>query len=187
MTIKFWVASAMVLNLVGCATLSKEDCLKGDWASVGQADGRQGYPVTRFQEHEKACVEYQVRPNFEAYQAGRNEGLREFCTPDNGYELGRQVKAYEDVCPAELKDAFLGQYGRGLDSALRTNEEQLDEAEVKLSRKERQLSYLDPKQDKERNQLTDEIKALESTVNSLQSSRLTIIELREKIRSLREF
>jgi hypothetical protein len=174
------------LTVGGCATLSKEECLKGDWTSVGREDGRQGYPMTRFHEHEQACLAHKVQPNLDAYQAGRNEGLREFCTPANGFELGKQAKPYEAACPADLETAFLEQYERGLDSALRLMEADIDTKDSNLSHKERQLSYLDSdKDEKTRNRLKDEIKAMETELTRLNQDRLKLIELRQKVRSMR--
>ena len=48
-----------------------------------------------------------------AYQAGRAEGLRSYCTLENGYEAGYAGRRYRDVCPPELEIAFLQGYQQG--------------------------------------------------------------------------
>ncbi len=177
-----YLVMSLTFFSTSCATLSKEECLKGDWTSVGRADGRQGYTLSRFEEHQTACTEYQVQPNYEAYQTGRLEGLQEYCTTANGFDLGNQAKKYENVCPPELEAAFLDGYTEGLTNALRTMEQQLYTAEDKRNEKERQLSYTND--DKERDKLRAEIKTMDAEVTRLTNSRLDILGMRQKIRSL---
>jgi uncharacterized small protein (DUF1192 family) len=51
--------------------------------------------------------------------AGRAEGLREFCQPNNGYRAGASGQIYYDSCPAELAPAFLAAYDNGRELYLR--------------------------------------------------------------------
>ena len=51
--------------------------------------------------------------------AGRAEGLREFCQPNNGYRAGASGQIYHDSCPAELAPAFLAAYDNGRELYLR--------------------------------------------------------------------
>ena len=55
--------------------------------------GRSGEQIGR---HRKACAEYGITPGLDAYRAGRAEGLREFCQPNNGYRAGvsNQVRTF---------------------------------------------------------------------------------------------
>jgi hypothetical protein len=54
-----------------------------------------------------------VVPDLDAYQAGRIEGLQEYCKVDNGYQLGRAGKGYATVCPADLEPGFRLAYNEG--------------------------------------------------------------------------
>jgi hypothetical protein len=65
---------------IGCATLSKEECLKGEWRAIGYQDGVKGYDMQRLEKHEKACSDYGVKPEIARYQEGRKVGLAYYCT-----------------------------------------------------------------------------------------------------------
>ena len=43
--------------LAGCTTMSKDQCLAGAWGEKGYADGAAGYPISRLDDHAKACAE----------------------------------------------------------------------------------------------------------------------------------
>jgi len=99
--------------LTSCATLSEKQCKNGDWKTLGYSDGEQGYPTSRFQSHVEACADYQVKPDATAYRAGREEGLKQYCTPDRGLTEGRAGHTYHGVCPASLQKDFLPKYRVG--------------------------------------------------------------------------
>jgi len=54
-----------------------------------------------------------VQPDGERYAAGRNEGLKSFCTYDRGYRLGAAGNAYYGVCPEPAASDFVAGYRRG--------------------------------------------------------------------------
>ena len=103
--------SALLLS--GCASMSKDQCLHADWYAVGVEDGAKGRPLERLGEHRRACAEYAVAPNGEAYMAGRREGLMAFCTYERGVAEGRAGHAYGSVCPQEVAADFREGYARG--------------------------------------------------------------------------
>ena len=104
------VAAAL---LSGCATLSQEECRQGDWRGIGYADGAAGYQASRIAEHAEACREFGIAPDQRAYTMGRTEGLRVYCTPQNGFAVGRTGGSYGNVCPPGAADAFLSGYEDG--------------------------------------------------------------------------
>ena len=108
-------AGMLVLALTGgCGTLGKDQCMNADWRQIGYADGTQGQPGNRIQEHAKSCASYGVRPDLDAYLKGREEGLVSFCQPVNGYNLGRTGGGdHTGDCPPDLKAAFQQQYQLG--------------------------------------------------------------------------
>src|SRR6478609_9316856 len=106
---KWWSNTGIlvaVLALGGCASMSREECLTVDWRTVGYEDGAAGYSGDRIGEHRKACAKHGVTPDLSAYQAGRSEGLQEFCRPQNGFRLGANGGSYGGQCPAELDPDF---------------------------------------------------------------------------------
>ena len=89
------------LMLSGCVTLSESECRQGNWSDIGLEDGREGHSGTRFSEHVKACAKYGITPDRAAYFRARAEGLREYCTPQHGFDVGEAGQPYENVCPRE--------------------------------------------------------------------------------------
>jgi hypothetical protein len=134
------LAGAMILALTlsGCASMDEEECLTVDWRTIGFEDGAAGYTGDRIARHRKACAKHGVSPDLALYQSGREEGLREYCRPANGYRLGAQGNSYGGVCPAELEDAFLSAYDSG--RQLYTLESRVSSATYQLEGKRRELN-----------------------------------------------
>jgi len=106
-------ATASVLTLGSCATMSEDQCLAGDWGRQGYADGRSGQTVSRLDAHTEACAKYGVIPDARSYYSAREDGLREYCTPARGFQVGREGSSYADVCPPQLEADFLPAYRDG--------------------------------------------------------------------------
>lgn len=106
-------ASMAALALGGCASMSEEECLVSDWHTIGYEDGARGYTTDRVSQHRKACAKHGVAPDFDAYRAGREEGLREFCQPTRGFNLGASGGHYGGVCSADQEPYFLDAYRSG--------------------------------------------------------------------------
>ena len=93
----------LILIIPGCATLDKKECKTADWKAIGFEDGARGYGLAnRFGQHRKACAEYGIKAKFEIYRLGHNQGIRQYCTPEQGYRLGRMNKRFPAHCPADL-------------------------------------------------------------------------------------
>src|SRR5699024_3594474 len=107
------IAIPVVAAVTGCATMSEGECWTADWYQVGRSDGADGYTRARLYDHRQACTQYGIRPDASAYFAGRQLGLKRYCTPRNGFHAGRSGKPYRDVCPAPLEPAFLDVYREG--------------------------------------------------------------------------
>lgn len=109
-------ASLLFVLLVlaaGCATLDKNECLRADWYAIGLEDGARGRPVERLGEHRRACAEHGVTLQTERYLAGRNEGLKSYCTYEKGFSVGRAGQSYAGVCPAGVAGNFTAGFQRG--------------------------------------------------------------------------
>lgn len=120
----------LTIVLAGCATLSKDECLMVDWRTVGYEDGVAGRTGDRIGLHRKACADHGVRPDLNAYQAGRAEGLREYCQPRNGYQVGVTGAGYGGPCPADQAPAFMAAYDAGRELYVRRY--RVDHAEERL-------------------------------------------------------
>ena len=99
--------------LTACASMSEQECLTANWVDQGYRDGSRGYPASRIYDHQEACAKVGVRPNQPLYTQGRNQGIEEYCQPENGWREGRLGNTYRNACPAHLESAFLRQYHEG--------------------------------------------------------------------------
>jgi hypothetical protein len=99
--------------LSGCASMSGDECAMSDWHTIGFEDGSRGYTAERLGSHRKACARHGVAPDLRAYQAGREEGLREFCQPTRGFNLGANGGNYNGVCSTYEEPQFLDAYRSG--------------------------------------------------------------------------
>src|SRR6476620_8695628 len=93
----YLTTTLLMLVTSACSTMSKEECLAVDWRTIGYEDGVAGYSGDRISQHRKACAKYGVQTDLNQYQAGRAQGLREYCKPANGYRLGSRGGSYGGV------------------------------------------------------------------------------------------
>lgn len=145
------VTAASVVLLSGCATMSEGQCLVGDWGGQGYRDGAEGHPSSRLHDHATACAKHGVTPNMSAYMAAREDGLRTYCTWENGFRAGRAGGTYQGVCSPAEERAFVPAHrdGRQLyeveqavssaESALNSAIRRIESREDKLDAKRREL------------------------------------------------
>jgi len=165
--------------LGSCTTMSKDECLAGAWGEKGYADGAAGYPMTRLDDHAKACAKYEIAPNPAAYESAREDGLRTYCTARRGWDEGRSGDAYYGVCRPEEEAVFLPAYEDGLrlhtiEEAVRTAQGALSSAEARI--KDRQDKLEAKQRELRQSGLTDEAR---------QRIRDRIEEVRGEIRNAR--
>lgn len=111
---KWTVAAAALALLSGCATgMSEEDCAYADWRAIGERDGLYGEGLEKLAERREQCAAFGFNASLADYEAGRERGLFTYCTPDGGYDAGRNGRPYRGVCPAETEGAFLSEYKIG--------------------------------------------------------------------------
>jgi hypothetical protein len=128
------------LTLSGCASLNESECRSGSWSDIGFRDGRNGRSVDRIAEHKEACKKYDIEPDRADYLSGRDEGLIQYCTRHNGFEVGRSNGTYEGVCARLNERAFLEGFNKG---------KALYEARSRLDSVESEISQVDEKRDEE--------------------------------------
>lgn len=103
-----------ILLAAGCASMSKEECLYADWRAIGYEDGARGAPVSAISSRRQACVkQIGEAPDMSEYLAGRDQGLRQFCQPSNGFRLGADGANYFGVCSGPEGDNFAAAYESG--------------------------------------------------------------------------
>jgi len=134
--------------LGGCVGgLSKDECLYADWQAIGYEDGARGSPASTVSSHRQACAKKAgVTPDMTAYLTGRDEGLREYCQPSNGFRVGANGWRYHSVCTGAEQGAFVSAYQQGnqlyvLESDLAHAESALVNAEHRLNEIDRQVEH----------------------------------------------
>jgi hypothetical protein len=138
-------AAFVMLFMSGCATMSSEECGATDWSAIGYEDGARGYTTDRFSNHRKACAKHGITADFGSYQAGRDQGLVEYCQPGRGYDVGVNGGRYYGVCPVNQESGFLDAYNVGhqlytfrsnvnhANSAIKSKEHKLKEVKILLA------------------------------------------------------
>ncbi|MBL4580496.1 MAG: DUF2799 domain-containing protein [Gammaproteobacteria bacterium] len=117
----------VVLALIGvmlsaCAAMSEEECRYSDWTAVGYEDGADGRSSDRFGDYRRACADHSITPDFQAWQAGREQGSIEYCQPLRGFQLGESGGYYSGVCSSNLEPVFLDAFRLGAELySLRSN------------------------------------------------------------------
>jgi Protein of unknown function (DUF2799) len=104
------ISLASMLLTAGCASMSETECNNADWYQQGMREALQGYPKSRLQDHREACAKAGIVPNDTQYMAGYDNGIRQFCTPENAVRWGRAGKSYQNSCPADMDAAFRDRY-----------------------------------------------------------------------------
>lgn len=137
---KLLAALLALLVMSGCAGMSDEECLATDWSAVGYEDGARGYTSERFSRHRTACAKHGITADFGAYQAGREQGLLEYCQPGRGYDVGVSGGRYYGVCSPDREADFLDAYNAGYHLyTLRSN---VNRANANIAARERELDGL---------------------------------------------
>ena len=134
------LAMASTLFMSGCATMSADECLSSDWQAIGFEDGSRGYTADRIGHHRKACGKHGVAPDLRQYQAGRAEGLQEFCQPQRGFNLGAAGGQYNGVCPVELEPDFLDAFRTG--AQLHTLRSNVNAANYQINARDKELKQI---------------------------------------------
>lgn len=145
------LAVAGLLILSGCATLSEDECRTADWRTIGYEDGMSGQLSRRIGQHREACAEVGIAPDLQAYLAGHKQGVKHFCRPQNGFNLGKRGAGYNGVCSGDAEYKFLRGYRSG---------KQVHQLYVKISALRRDIEQIH----KEQHELEDEIASNEELI-----------------------
>lgn len=174
------LASATLLSLGGCASLTPEQCRQADWRQIGYADGVKGLPGSQIEEHASACAPLGIRPNLDAYLQGRQQGLLSYCQPENGFQVGRRGATHiAGDCPVNLRYGFLQQYDFG--RQVHALESELSSRRSNLSNNRDRIRHSDERIGKIRSELSrsdltsDRRKSLLDEYNSLVSRKENLV------------
>lgn len=160
-----------LLYLTGCATLDRSECEVANWEIIGFEDGASGKPASTVGQHRSACAEYTIAPDLNLYLKGHNRGIKEYCTYQNGLELGQRGRNMTDVCSeANYKDFNAG-YQKGRQNYLLLSEIQNVKSNIHSIHSER-------------NRIVDEIKQNEELIiasETTSSHRRSLLEANKNL------
>ena len=155
--------------------MSRDECQSADWYTIGYQDGLQGRVSRPVAEHHEACARRDVAAQVVRYTEGRADGLKQFCSPRNGFRLGLEGVHYSGACPAGAEQEFLPAYAQGkeifeselqirrLGEILRVNTSELRNLTVSVQQKEVEMLAQDTTP-KRRADLISEMSDLQETV-----------------------
>jgi len=138
---RFTVILLILLGISNCATMNESECLQADWMMIGIEDGAAGRQLSYIGTRRKACADHGVTPNLEAYNAGRAEGLKQFCTYKNGFRHGSRGNAQSEVCQGTLVEQYAGGFKKG--SEIYAMDQEINQMVSHQRSKEAELAALD--------------------------------------------
>ncbi|MEM9421117.1 MAG: DUF2799 domain-containing protein [Pseudomonadota bacterium] len=149
----FVFGGCTLLTVAGCAGLTEETCLTGDWNTVGYLDGVNGLGAQKVQDRLKECGRYDVTLDVDGYEAGRQRGLSVFCSPRGALDAGLREVGNINLCvnaPALSRRSYqMGvEYMRAKNS-FEYEERQYQSALSSIRQLRRDLRYLRSDLDKE--------------------------------------
>lgn len=114
MNARLFLAAGAALALGGCATMSAQECLSADWRQIGYEDGSQGRAAAFLQQRRSDCLDKaNIAPDGRAYEQGRLDGLKLYCTPENGFRIGASGGNEPHVCDGPDAGAFFAAFSDG--------------------------------------------------------------------------
>lgn len=170
--------SVLTAFLFGCSSSTKkaQTCQELDWYEIGRQDGTKGLDLTQHKKVRVVCIDSDQSLAEALYYNGFDSGAAQYCSPENGFELGRRGQKINDICPPMLKEAFNKKYNQGMRAATLTKQS----LEIDKQLKSIQLSMDDHSVDNakkellaaEKIQLTEKKQAVEFELRAINSNDL---------------
>ena len=101
-------------------------CVEKDWYEIGRQDGRRGDSLKRLKKWKNFCEGFL---NQRMYNLGYNKGLKQYCSSENAFHLGKNGAPYKDICRKDLKEEFLKYYKKGAESYLKNERSFIEESD----------------------------------------------------------
>jgi hypothetical protein len=132
------VALLLPLTLASCTTVTPEQCQSGNWAGIGAADGQAGRSASHLANHAKVCARVGIVPDQAAWETGRQQGLKLYCTTQNAYAEGRDGRSLSRVCPEQRMQALTranrwGQEYHDISESIERREDRADDLRRKIN------------------------------------------------------
>ncbi len=104
----FVIALLQACSSSGISTLNDLglSCQEGDWSKLGYKVAFDGQAVRKFNDLAEVCGKSISKTARSTFQKGYAEGIKKYCTYDNGYKLAESGKSNKQICPLELRKDF---------------------------------------------------------------------------------
>lgn len=136
----------ITLFFTACSSTPKP-CQELDWYEIGRQDGARGMTDNHRRTIGVACPSSDESMAEALYNNGFDAGAAQYCTRENGFELGRMGTNVSDICPPLLKEYFTKGYAQGrrfselqkikseLDRRIEAIDEALDDKSVEIAKR----------------------------------------------------
>lgn len=112
--LSFTLTMGLTLLLTACVGMNPKrfNCSRIHWQQIGLEEGQHGRFNKNLADMFPQCSNKIVidRP---AYQRGWDQGIIQYCQPQNAYRLGVEGKKHPNLCPPKLKPPVDEAYRRG--------------------------------------------------------------------------
>jgi len=117
----------VVLFFTACAQTAPVACQEVDWYELGRQDGAKGHTGENLKGRRQVtavCEDSDPSLNEAFYNNGFDAGVAQYCSPQNGFELGHAGLAVADICPPLAREDFTQHVEQGRRLAQIENEKQ---------------------------------------------------------------
>lgn len=113
---KILLNASLAICLVACKSNVKEEvtCTGIDWYELGMTTATQGKSVRTFNRYRDNCGDNLDKNAMHLYLDGYSKGIIQYCTFENGYQLGNTSLENPNICPTELSEQFDKGFQKGL-------------------------------------------------------------------------
>jgi hypothetical protein len=113
---KIFLITSLAICLIACKSTVKEavTCTGIDWYKLGVTTAAQGKSVRTFNRYRDNCGDSLDKDAMPLYLEGYSKSIIQYCTFDNGYQLGNTGSENPNICPTELTEKFDKGFQKGL-------------------------------------------------------------------------
>lgn len=113
----------LAATLIGCASMSPQECQYADWLEVGRSDAQRGYMRDHLARHRKSCAKAGYSVDAERYYSGYQRGLKSYCIGATAFSAAR----YGHDKPTQCTDTTVQSpdFGRAYQYGLRVRDQEL--------------------------------------------------------------
>ncbi|MFT7560827.1 MAG: hypothetical protein ACI93R_002750 [Flavobacteriales bacterium] len=106
--------TAVIFTACGSNSIKDFNCETSDWTKLGFETAVSGKSVRHFDNYKNACGAKITDAVIDQYVNGYTLGVVEYCTQENGFDIGERGDAIPSVCPIEYREIFMSGYYKGI-------------------------------------------------------------------------